>query len=325
MRAALVEDLARLTGLQVTVTTDPRFPLAAPPSVRVVPLARRGDDSFGRLLAEHDAVWLVAPESGGCLERLARRVERAGGKLLGPSAAAIALAGDKRVLGRRLAAAGLPVPPPAMPPFEFPLVVKPARGAGGEGVALACFASELTRALECARAADPRGHALAQRWVPGVPASVSLVTDGQRAQPLAVNRQHVRPGIPFTYEGGETPLAHPLAARAVERALEACATVPGLRGYVGVDVVLTDHDAIVLEINPRLTTSYLGIRRALDGNPAELALEAALGRLPAPTAIRLVRRVHFDAGGAILEQQPLRAWPTTAAHLRAGAPAVGRP
>ena len=54
----------------------------------------------------------------------------------------------------------------------------------------------------------------------------------------------------------------------------------GLRGYVGVDLVLTDADAVVIEVNPRLTTAYLGVRAALDENIAALALEACAGRLP---------------------------------------------
>jgi predicted ATP-grasp superfamily ATP-dependent carboligase len=48
--------------------------------------------------------------------------------------------------------------------------------------------------------------------------------------------------------------------------------VPSLWGYVGVDLVLTADGPVVLEINPRLTTSYAGIRRALQVNVAAMVL-----------------------------------------------------
>jgi hypothetical protein len=43
----------------------------------------------------------------------------------------------------------------------------------------------------------------------------------------------------------------------------ACRTIPGLRGFVGVDLLLDEETGTVtvVEINPRLTTSYLGYRQ----------------------------------------------------------------
>jgi predicted ATP-grasp superfamily ATP-dependent carboligase len=55
------------------------------------------------------------------------------------------------------------------------------------------------------------------------------------------------------------------------------AAIPGLWGYVGVDLVLTRDGPVVLEINPRLTTSYCGMGQALGINTAGLVL-SLLGR-----------------------------------------------
>ncbi|MGH7507013.1 MAG: ATP-grasp domain-containing protein [Longimicrobiales bacterium] len=139
---------------------------------------------------------------------------------------------------------------------------------------------------------------IVQPYVHGEAASVSVVSDGRRAIALAVNAQAVRPGIPFVYDGGETPLVHPMAPRAAERAIAACEAIPALVGSIGVDVVLTPTDAVVIEINPRLTTAYIGVRRALDVNPAALALAACTGRWTTvpPAAVRSVR---FTAGGIV--------------------------
>ena len=313
MRDALIADLAAMRRHRIVATVDPRFPMPAPPGVEVVTLPPGSAALLDGLLASADAVWLVAPETGGCLERLAARAERMGTTLLGPGAAAIRRASDKAGLPRRLARHGVPHPKTrvlrpgvdwaaAARELGYPVVVKPARGAGCHGVCLARDARELRHAADLARRANGREPLLLQRYVPGVAASVSLLADGQRAVALTVNAQWVRASRPFAYRGGTTPLDHPLAGRAVEAALRACRALPGLRGYVGVDVVLTDSEAVVIEVNPRLTTAYLGVRRALEGNVAALALAACAGALPAPPPAR--RHVRYTAAGRIVSADP---------------------
>jgi hypothetical protein len=137
-----------------------------------------------------------------------------------------------------------------------------------------------------------------QRYVRGVAASVSLLADGHRAVPLAVNAQRVTAGPAFVYRGGSTPLEHPIAAAAADAATRACAAIPGLRGYVGVDLVLTEAGPLVIEVNPRLTLAYLGIRAVLEENVAALALAACDGRLPSPLVPQ--RRARFTAAGRVV-------------------------
>ena len=50
--------------------------------------------------------------------------------------------------------------------------------------------------------------------------------------------------------------------------------IPGLWGYAGVDLILTGNGPVVLEVNPRLTVSYAGLRSALATNPAKPSLSA---------------------------------------------------
>jgi hypothetical protein len=52
-------------------------------------------------------------------------------------------------------------------------------------------------------------------------------------------------------------------------AQSALALLPGLQGYVGVDLVLSGSDAWLIEINPRLTTSYIGLRQLIQLNLAQ--------------------------------------------------------
>jgi tyramine---L-glutamate ligase len=309
MRNALIADLAAIGRHQIVATIDSRFPLAAPTAVEVVTLTSGSPSQLNALIASADAVWLVAPETDRCLERLAALVEKQGKTLLGPDAAAIGSAADKAGLPLRLAQRRVPHPLTLLlqagadvrriaRDLHYPVVVKPGRGAGCEGVCLARNASELRRAVEFARRVKGRSPLLIQRYVPGVPASVSLLVHGGRTRALAVNAQMVRPGKPFSYHGGRTPLEHPLTARAIDVARRACGAFPGLRGYIGVDVILADDDAIVIEVNPRLTTSYLGVRLALEGNVAAMVIAACGGTLPRH---RRARRppVRFTTTGRI--------------------------
>jgi tyramine---L-glutamate ligase len=365
MRTALVADLAAIDRHEIVTTTDIRFNQAAPPGVDVVPLLPGDAAMLDALMASADAVWLVAPETDRCLERLAARVERKGKKLLGPGAAVIRRASDKGSLPRRLARVGVRHPQTyvlapvsaghrrgrpgvdarmAARQIGYPIVVKPGRGAGSQGVRLVRHARELRGALDAAHRANgtgsqqrfskrcsadlwgepfagvPAAHACAvgwrlasrtrrvratevksalvmQRYVPGTAASVSLLADGRHAVALAVNAQRLSASSNFCYHGGRTPFDHPLAAAAADAAVRTCAALPGLRGYVGVDLVLTASEVIVIEVNPRLTTAYLGVRAAFDENLAALALAACEGILPLQPIAR--RRVRFTAAGRV--------------------------
>jgi tyramine---L-glutamate ligase len=321
MLTALIADLTAIHRHQIVTTVDPRFALPTPPGVEVVTLSPgvEGSATLDALIASADAVWLIAPETDRCLERLALRVERRGRTLLGSCAIAIRRASDKARLPRRLARHGIPHPNTrvlrpganwgkAAREVGFPLIVKPARGAGCNGVCLARNVRELRDALDIARRANGRESLLLQRYVTGTAASVSLLANGRHAVALTVNAQSVRASTPFSYRGGKTPFDHPLAGKAVETALRTCQALPGLRGYIGVDLVLTESEAVVIEVNPRLTTAYLGVRSALGenigdvGNVAAMALAACAGTLPVPPPAR--QSVRFTAAGLIHSRTP---------------------
>jgi predicted ATP-grasp superfamily ATP-dependent carboligase len=315
MRTALIADLTAWGRHEIVTTVDARFPLPPPVGVEVVSVRPGREALTDGLLGSVDAVWLVAPETEGWLERLTARVERKHKTVLGSSAAAIRRASEKADLPRRFARHGVRHPvtrvlhPRANGAAEaretgYPVVVKPMRGAGCIGVCLARNARELRSAVQVARRESRTGALLLQRYVPGSAASVSLLSDGRRALVLAVNAQSVRVGRRFSYHGGRTPFEHPLATLAMDASVRACRALSGLRGYVGVDLVLTDSEVVVIEVNPRLTTSYLGVRSALGGedgtgpNIAALAVAACAGDLPEAPPIR--QRVRFNSAGRIM-------------------------
>jgi len=311
MRHALLADLVETHAHQIVTTSDARLRLSMPRGVEVAALEgppRRRTAQLDRLIAEADAVWLIAPETDRRLERLASRVERRGRVLLGSTSAAIRTASDKAALPRLLEPRGILVPRTlpiaggapaevwmtAARDIGFPLVVKPRRGAGCDDVHLVRDENQLHDTVASGRGRRPM---LLQQFIRGTHASVSLVADGRHAVALAVNRQSIRESAPFRYRGGETPIRHARSACAAAAAVCACESIPGLRGYVGIDLVLTDAGAAIIEINPRLTTAYVGLRCVLPYNVAALVVDACHGRLPKPP--RAHRRVRFTAAGRV--------------------------
>lgn len=251
-----------------------------------------------------DAVLVIAPEAGGLLAGLTTEVQREGSLLLGSTPDAVRVAGDKFRLARVLGSAGVRIPRTlavyphqiraALQVLGFPAVIKPRAGAGGEGVSVVRQPADVGAALARLRGAQGEDRlCLLQEWVPGVPASVSLIGNGRRALPLTLNRQFIEGGATLSYRGGLVPYHHWQRDAAFMQATKACASIPGLRGYVGVDVILSPSGPVVVEVNPRWTTSCVALERLLQGRLARIILDATV-RGALPRQVRLAGCVRFD-------------------------------
>ena len=154
---------------------------------------------------------------------------------------------------------------------DFPCVVKHQFGAGSVAIRRIDTQPEWD-ALQRAGQLDgvPLGQLLVQPYVPGVAASVAFLVGPNCVVPLLPGYQRLSGDGRFTYLGGEIPLPAGLTLRAVKLARRAIDAVPGLAGYVGVDLVLGDaadgSADFAIEINPRLTTSYVGLRAMTGDN-----------------------------------------------------------
>jgi predicted ATP-grasp superfamily ATP-dependent carboligase len=175
-----------------------------------------------------------------------------------------------------------------MPTLEanpgYPAVWKPRHGAGSQATFLLQGPADLVRVAEQAVAEGFTGPAILQRWVPGLPASIAWLVGPMQMLPLLPARQLLSDDGRFHYQGGELPLPAGLAGRAVRLSRQALEALPGLLGYVGIDLVLGDaadgSQDWLIELNPRLTTSYLGLRQQAKFNLAEAVLAVARGVAP---------------------------------------------
>lgn len=85
----------------------------------------------------------------------------------------------------------------------------------------------------------------------------------------------------WSYQGGCGPVANEIQRRAEILAERVIETLPGkLSGFVGIDWIAADDPSLdcVIEVNPRLTTSYIGIRQAIHENLTRRLLQCPDGR-----------------------------------------------
>lgn len=308
MAAALAEDLLRLPDTNLVLLHDARLPACPPAGARVVAVhsAAEERETLARLAAAADGTVLIAPEFDQLLAERARLVAAAGGRLLSPDASFVDVTADKHGCAERLRRAGIPVPhgicfSPSQPlpsDFPYPAVLKPCDGAGSRGLQWIAHAGADF---------DPRELGTAARleaFCAGLPVSVAVLCGRHQRLPLPACRQRLSDDGRFRYLGGDTPLDEPRSQRAQRLALAALDQLPPAIGYVGLDLVLgTDpsgREDVVVEVNPRLTTSYVGLRQLACGNLAGAMLAVAQGR-PVALAFR-PGRVAFDADGRFTRQ-----------------------
>lgn len=280
MRDTLAADLRALgdaagrpwLDLRVALGPDePAGPGGQTPAPGQAPRAR-----LQAAAATHEAVWAIAPECGGELLAWAQTVAAAGrARWIGAQPEAIRRASDKGLTLAAWAAAGLRTPLDLGAAAGAPWVVKPADGAGG----LRTHRHPDRAAAEAeAVARRAAGEAVqVEPWIEGEALSFSLRVPpgGGLPELLACNRQrlHWQPaGDRAVAELGPVDSAaldaDPRRPAWAAWTVRAVAALPGLAGWVGIDAVLSPrHGLVGIELNPRLTSAYVGLpprrRRAL--------------------------------------------------------------
>jgi predicted ATP-grasp superfamily ATP-dependent carboligase len=303
MLGALAADFTRIDGCRVSVLRDVRVLELALPGCEIVDVISDAahHDEFDRLAGAADATILIAPEFDRILWKAARHVVAAGGRLASPSPDFIRIATDKQRTCELLATAGIRVPAgfvlqpeePLPANFTYPAVMKPNDGAGSQDAYLVSGPHDAVPAYAWPRRLEP--------FIPGMAASVAFLCGATGRTPLVPCRQRLSNDGRFRYLGGELPLAAGLAERAVRLAGVALAAMPSATGHVGVDLVLgrdpNGSEDAVIEINPRLTTSYVGLRSATGINLAEAMMRKVRGEDIVVTLDS--RPLEFDAEGNV--------------------------
>jgi predicted ATP-grasp superfamily ATP-dependent carboligase len=301
MLRALIADL-KMLGHYITTFLDSRMMKFNPPlqADEIFPVSSRDDvcKMLRGTCRNVDAVYIIAPESNGILRKIVEDVEELGGVTINCSPESIEASSNKLNVYETLKRIGIAVPKnipvnvqedikrikSLAKELGFPLVFKPNVGVGSGGLSIVEDEGEISMAVQKVKDASSEGFFLIQQFVKGAPASVSLVCDSECVLPLTLNAQLLKLASPksnSSYEGGIVPFHHPQEGEAIKAAQSTVKCFKGLRGYVGVDLVLTSRGPVVIEVNPRLTTSYVGLRKVLGFNPASAILNSVMkGELP---------------------------------------------
>lgn len=294
MRDALLRDLALLDAWRLVTTHDSRVP---PPVAAVNSMAVEDTHDvwaiWQQLMATADAVWVVAPETDGILHRMALMAQDAQVRWIGPQPEAIAATSQKHLMAQILTDAGLPVVPTYffsewVPDSHTTWIVKPNDGAG-------CASTYVFNQIAALKGwfaeAPQRQHThVIQPYIAGTPASMCVLGLNDKALLLSCNLQlMVLRGEQLSYAGGVINGAAAYWPSLNQLAHAIQAAIPGLVGYYGVDVLLDTQEAggvTIVEINPRLTTSYVYLQQAMGYNPAALVMEAMLAPAFTPPVIQ---------------------------------------
>jgi predicted ATP-grasp superfamily ATP-dependent carboligase len=303
MLRTLISDF-KAAGHFVATVLDSRLAMLNPPIEAdcIVPVSSltEVEAAIQKTSESADAAHIIAPESNQVLQSLVASVERAGVLSLNCRASAIGRVSDKSSLHEHVRKMGLPTPATMIVSalqdvaeikqtisdrLEFPLIFKPVDGVGCGGLSVVRNGNQVASAVAKVTRESSSKYFVAQELIHGIAVSVSLISTGSEALPISLNKQHVSlmtPEAISTYNGGLVPFKSPLRCEAFVMAEAIVRSFRDLRGYIGVDLVLTEKEPVVIEVNPRLTTSYIGTRKVVGFNPAQAIIGSVLEReLPA--------------------------------------------
>ena len=297
MLRTLIEDF-KAAGHSVTTTLDSRIARLNPPIEAdcIVPVSssREAKDNLQKVSDRADAAYVIAPETDGILPSLVELVEQTSAASLNCSASAIEKVSDKAGLYDFLKKRGITMPETLSfsvrdnvseikqairGSLNFPLIFKPSDGVSCCGLSVVRNEDQVAGAVAKIKKELLSKHFLVQELIIGAAASVSVFSTGSESMPVSLNRQEVTIETPDAcsgYSGGSVPFDNPLRTQAFEAAEKIVKSFPGLRGCVGVDFVLTEDEAVALEVNPRITTAYVGLRTVANFNPAQAIINAVL-------------------------------------------------
>lgn len=294
MRDALLADLSELDVDCITSHDARVMPPARASSVVIQP----EDEVFTiwRKQLEADdieACWVIAPETGGILERMYQLVHEAGKCWIGCSADAIRETTSKSLMSDMCNRADISVIPSSYLKDSVPLqslswyentnagwVIKPDDGAGCEFTFHFKSDSEVTEFNDKIKNNNSVTYnkLLLQPYVAGQALSMSVLSARDHVKVIAGHQQKITINEgQFSFDGAGVNEAAQFLTQMQVLAEQIKKTIPGLIGYWGADMILTEHNVLTLvEINPRLTTPYIQLSKLLAENPAKSILDAVL-------------------------------------------------
>ncbi len=285
MLQAVLNECSKINGLELIITKDARIKLD-PVGARVHVVENTVDymQQLILLARQSDVTWVIAPESEGILESIIQHLTREQVTLLNCDQESVRICADKLACFHHLVANNIATVKcfsgEQIAMHEGAFMIKHRDGVGGEGL------------MQCQNAAEVRHYTGAdsdqwviQPYVNGEHLSISMICSDHDVRVITLNQQ--------VFSGLKTPRlaaclvnAHPVNDAVRTIAIKLKTALPGLRGYVGVDLIQCNDEYFVVDINPRLTSSFAGLSAVLKSNPAELCINSVMNaRVPEEIAL----------------------------------------
>lgn len=279
MLKALIKDFGFGPSVKLTVMLDWRCKnIELPDNIKIVWVSNEQNvyDCLSELIESSDAVWPIAPETESELLHISLLVESKCKRLLNSSSQAVAVCSDKLLTAQALEKGGLDIVETTQLNFFSGKIVKPfvVKLKDGVGCLNNYFVIDQNEFDKINVVIDNKEQFIVQPYIKGETLSLSCLFKNGKAWLLCCNRQQVS-----IYQGKfelnacEVNIAtknresYQLLINNIAEAID------GLWGYVGIDIIQPElGEPLVLEINPRLTTSYAGINNATDINVADAVM-----------------------------------------------------
>jgi len=274
MYQALLADIREIEYLEIITTRDDRL---IPVSESIANIENSDDpwEIWKNCMETADLAWIIAPESDAILLKLNKMARACACEVIGCDDDAVTLTTSKYATNQHLNDIGIPALESKRLSDETinsdkGWIVKRDDGAGGDDCH---FFQNIEEYSLWEKQVDNKNEYIQQSYVEGIAASMSVLYGIKKTVLLSCNKQLVR--IESDKLFVEKIILNDLHAQ--KRQLQVLANkignaIPGLRAYVGIDLILTSAGPLVLEINPRLTTSYVGLSDLLKKNLAEVIL-----------------------------------------------------
>ncbi|MCK5871687.1 MAG: ATP-grasp domain-containing protein [Methylococcales bacterium] len=272
MLKTLVNELAESGEHQLSILIDKRFIAYFDKSLQFILVHRECNllATFQKRLSHVDAVWIIAPETEQILYTFTQLVQFSNKILLSSPCSAIKKTADKwqtfhHLSTHKIITIDTVLVKKNATAFPQKTVLKIRDGVGCENNFMLQNQQALT--LKIAQL-DHLENYILQPFMEGKKLSLSALFKQGKSQFICANHQNISINnqqfkllscrINAEPEQDQFQLLLDKIAQAF----------PTLWGYVGIDLIQQAQQLIVVEINPRLTTSYVGIKPALGINLA---------------------------------------------------------
>lgn len=296
MLAAILQDLAEQPQVELVILRDSRlakisFALDTVCEHLWVSNMDQFDSLWEQASRLADNTLVISPETDNQLIQDQQRILDKNKTYLGSSQAATALTTNKYHCYQHLLAHDIATPNTQIASQWHAgsidncdgLIIKPIDGAGCLDTNLFQNMADASKHINGMTTSSLSSH-IVQPYIKGIAASLSLFISDNSVTVLSINRQQFQQQdtqlILQSTEVNAISENELSPARAQQLAENVSSAISGLWGFVGIDLVLSPSGPIIIEINPRLTTSYIGLKSVLNFNPTDLLMKYMQEKTP---------------------------------------------